>query len=132
MPQNASFDHSSRLRARADVVLPAGGYGNFDPSVVTKRSLAGRVWDVDGKEYVDFLLGSGPMLVGHGHPEVIEALKAQLSERITFFTINEADIELAEVICGGSLCRSIANSSRPGQRRTCMPYAWPAPLPAAI
>ncbi|MEZ5778559.1 MAG: aminotransferase class III-fold pyridoxal phosphate-dependent enzyme [Paracoccaceae bacterium] len=104
MPQTTFGGESSRLRARADVVLPAGGFGNFDPAVVTKRGLAGRVWDVDGKEYVDFLLGSGPMLVGHGHPEVIEAVKVQLSDGITFFTTNEAGIELAEEICAAVPC----------------------------
>ncbi len=91
-------------RARADKVLPAGGFGNFDPGVVLKRGRGSRVWDEDGKEYVDFLIGSGPMLVGHGHAEVIEAVQAQLSDGMTFFTSNAAGIELAEVICDAVPC----------------------------
>lgn len=89
---------------RAQKVLPAGGFGNYDPSVVLKRGRGSRVWDEDGKEYVDFLIGSGPMLVGHNHPEVMEAVEAQLADGVTFFTSNAAGIELAEVICDAVPC----------------------------
>ncbi len=56
--------------ARAQQVLPAGGFGNFDPGIVIREGKGARVWDEDGNEYVDYLIGSGPMLLGHGHPEV--------------------------------------------------------------
>ena len=59
---------------RAAKVLPAGGFGNFDPSVVIARGEAAHVWDADGTEYVDYLIGSGPMLVGHAHPEVLDVV----------------------------------------------------------
>ena len=36
------------------------------------------VWDEDGNDYIDYLIGSGPMLLGHGHPEVLEAVLRQL------------------------------------------------------
>ncbi|MDA7964417.1 aminotransferase class III-fold pyridoxal phosphate-dependent enzyme [Ruegeria sp.] len=91
-------------RTRADQVLPAGGFGNFDPGVVLKRGLGSHVWDEDGKEYIDYLIGSGPMLVGHGHPEVIEAVQEQLANGMTFFTTNALGIELAEVICDAIPC----------------------------
>ncbi len=99
-----TLSNQDQWRARADKVLPAGGFGNYDPSVVLKKGRGSRVWDEDGKEYVDFLIGSGPMLVGHNHPEVIEAVQAQLTDGITFFTSNAAGIELAEVICDAVPC----------------------------
>lgn len=99
-----TLSNQDQWRARADKVLPAGGFGNYDPSVVLKKGLGSRVWDEDGKEYVDFLIGSGPMLVGHNHPEVIEVVQAQLADGITFFTSNAAGIELAEVICDAVPC----------------------------
>ena len=40
---------------RAEKVLPAAGFGNFDPNVVIRDGRGARVWDQDGKEYVDFL-----------------------------------------------------------------------------
>ena len=65
---------------RANKVLPAGGFGNFDPGVVVREGKGARVWDEDGKEYIDYLIGSGPMLLGHGHPEVVEASAEQLAK----------------------------------------------------
>ncbi len=89
---------------RANKVLPAGGFGNFDPGVVVREGKGARVWDEDGREYVDYLIGSGPMLLGHGHPEVVEASAEQLSKGMTFFANNARGIELAEEICSAVAC----------------------------
>lgn len=91
-------------RARAAEVLPAAGFGNFDPSVFIERGQGARVWDADGAEYVDYLIGSGPMLLGHGHPEVMEAVLEQLPRGMTFFANNTAGVELAEAICEAVAC----------------------------
>jgi len=89
---------------RAQSVLPAGGFGNFDPGIIIREGKGSRVWDENGKEYVDFLIGSGPMLLGHGHPEVIEVVQEQLSKGMTFFANNAAGIELAEAIIDAVPC----------------------------
>ncbi|WP_343115683.1 aspartate aminotransferase family protein [Ostreiculturibacter nitratireducens] len=89
---------------RARAVLPAGGFGNFDPSVFIREGNGSRVWDEDGKEYVDYLIGSGPMLLGHGHPEVLEVVAEQLPKGMTFFANNTAGVELAEEICRAVAC----------------------------
>ncbi len=89
---------------RAHKVLPAGGFGNFDPGVVIRDGKGARVWDEDGKEYIDYLIGSGPMLLGHGHPEVVEAAQEQLTKGMTFFANNARGIELAEEICNAVAC----------------------------
>jgi glutamate-1-semialdehyde 2,1-aminomutase len=49
--------------SRANAVLPGGGFGNFDPGIIIREGKGSRVWDEDGKEYVDLLIGSGPMLL---------------------------------------------------------------------
>ncbi|MEM9319734.1 MAG: aminotransferase class III-fold pyridoxal phosphate-dependent enzyme [Pseudomonadota bacterium] len=90
--------------ARAADVLPAAGFGNFDPGVVIARGAGSRVWDEDGREYVDYLIGSGPMLLGHGHPEVLEAVLEQLPKGMTFFANNAKGIELAEAIVQAVPC----------------------------
>src|SRR5207302_477189 len=72
--------------------------GNFPGEVIIREGKAGRVWDEDGKEYVDYLLGSGPMLVGHAHPEVTAAAQAQIARGTTFFANNRLGIELADRI----------------------------------
>ena len=89
---------------RAKAVLPAGGFGNFDHSVIIKECSGSRVWDEDGKEYIDYLIGSGPMLLGHGHPEVLDAVYSQIGKGMTFFANNVAGIELAEVIVDAVPC----------------------------
>ena len=90
--------------ARAAEVLPGGGFGNFSNDIVISRGEGSRVWDEDGKEYVDYLIGSGPMLLGHGHPEVMEAVLEQLPKGMTFFANNAAGIALAEAIVEAVPC----------------------------
>jgi len=89
---------------RARHVLPAGGFGNFDPGIVISEGQGARVRDADGNEYIDYLIGSGPMLLGHGHPEVLEAVFEQLTKGQTFFANNPAGIELAEEIVRAVPC----------------------------
>lgn len=89
---------------RARAVLPAGSFGNFAADVVIAEGAGSRVRDVDGREYVDYLIGSGPMILGHGHPEVMEAILAQLPHGATFFANNTRGIELAEAIVDALAC----------------------------
>jgi len=89
---------------RANAVLPAGGFGNFDPGIIIREGKGSRVWDEDGNEYVDYLIGSGPMLLGHGNEEVQEAIFEQIPKGMTFFANNAAGIELAEEICRAVPC----------------------------
>lgn len=90
--------------ARARAVLPAAGFGNFDPNIVLARGKGARVWDEDGRAYIDYLIGSGPMLLGHGHPEVLEAVLEQIPLGTTFFANNARGIELAEVLVEAVPC----------------------------
>lgn len=90
--------------ARAREVLPAAGFGNFDASIVISHGQGSRVRDEDGRDYVDYLIGSGPMLLGHGHPEVMEAVLEQLPRGMTFFANNAKGIELAEAIVEAVPC----------------------------
>lgn len=90
--------------ARAKSGPPAGGFGNFDPGIVIARGEASHVWDEDGNDYIDYLTGSGPMLLGHGHPEALEAVLEQLPQGMTFFANNAKGIELAKVIVDAVPC----------------------------
>ena len=89
---------------RAAEVLPAAGFGNFDAGMIIREGHGSRVIDMDGREYVDLLIGSGPMLLGHGHPEVMEAVLEQLPKGMTFFANNSEGIALAEDICNAVEC----------------------------
>jgi glutamate-1-semialdehyde 2,1-aminomutase len=92
------------LVEKAKRVLPGGTFGNFPSEVVIREGRGGRVWDEGGREYVDFLLGSGPMLVGHAHPEVTAAVQQRIAQGTTFFANNRWGIELAEAIVAAVPC----------------------------
>lgn len=100
---NAGTSQQSWIE-RAEVVLPAGGFGNFETDIVLRNGKGARVWDEDGNEYVDLLIGSGPMIIGHGHPEVLEVVQKQITDGMTFFANNARGIELAEEICSAVAC----------------------------
>lgn len=93
----------SELLATAKEVLPAGHF-NFAPEIVVREGRGGRVWDESGNEYVDFLLGSGPMFLGHAHPDVTAAVTRQLARGTTFFANNSAAIKLAAEIVAAVPC----------------------------
>ena len=85
-------------KSRASAILPAGGFGNFDPGFFAHHGKGSRVWDEDGNEFIDYLISSGPMIVGHGHPEVLEAVQEQITQGMTFFTNNRHGVILAEML----------------------------------
>src|ERR1035438_9769411 len=87
------------LVALARRVLPGGSFGNLSADIVIGEGRAGRVWDVSGNEYVDFLLGSGPMFIGHAHPDVVAAVQAQIPRGVTFFATREQGVRLTAGRC---------------------------------
>ena len=97
-------EEESGIVERARKVLPAGGFGNVTFDVVVARGDGGHVWDESGNEYIDYLLGSGPMLVGHAHPDVTAAVTEQVAKGSTFFANNALGIQLAEKICEAMAC----------------------------
>lgn len=97
-------EKSLRLWQRAREVFPNGVSGAaklYAPYPVFIRSARGsHVLDVDGNDYVDLLMGAGPMLLGHGHPAVAEALRKQLELMTNPMLPTELSLRLAERIRG--------------------------------
>ena len=104
MQQRVSNATETSLVELAHAVLPAGTFGNTNLDVVIARGRAARVWDVSGNEFVDYLLGSGPMVVGHAHPEVTAAINEQVANGTTFFVNNPHGIRLAAEIVEAIPC----------------------------
>ncbi|WP_345796532.1 aminotransferase class III-fold pyridoxal phosphate-dependent enzyme [Castellaniella sp. MT123] len=84
--------------------LPGGTFGNLPEQIIIAKGQGSRVWDESGNEYIDYLIGSGPMLIGHGHPDVNAAVNAQLPNGTTFFANNRHGIRLAEAIVDAVPC----------------------------
>ncbi|GAB6147541.1 glutamate-1-semialdehyde 2,1-aminomutase [Stetteria hydrogenophila] len=64
--------------------------------LVVERARGSRVWSVDGEELIDFIMGYGPLLLGHAHPEVAAAVAEQLEKGWLYAAVTEAEVELAE------------------------------------
>ena len=104
MADQSRSEQELALVALANRVLPGGGFGNLASDIVIAEGQGGRVRDVSGNEYVDFLLGSGPMFIGHAHPEVVAAVQAQIPKGTTFFANSEPGIHLAAAIVDAVPC----------------------------
>lgn len=87
---------------RARVVL-GGGVGHdlryFEPvPLYIERGSAGRKWDVDGNEYIDFLGGNGALLLGHAHPDIVAAIHESAARGTHFGNDHPLHIEWAELV----------------------------------
>lgn len=96
------------LLRKADRCFVGGGNGEFrlppEINFVVSHGKGSKIYDVDGKEYIDFMLGSGPMILGHGHPAVVEAVQQQILKGTTFMALNEPAIHLGARIVEAAPC----------------------------
>jgi glutamate-1-semialdehyde 2,1-aminomutase len=90
---------------RAKKVIPGGvnspvrafcSVGGIPPFIV--RGFGSKIWDEDGNEYVDYVGSWGPLILGHAHPIVVEAVKKAASNGLTFGAATAKEVELAEKI----------------------------------
>jgi glutamate-1-semialdehyde 2,1-aminomutase len=93
---------SAKLWDRARLSL-AGGVshdGRFLPPHPTymNRAKGARKWDVEGREYIDYAMGSAAMMLGHAHPDVVAAVQAQMELGTFYATVHPLEIEWAELV----------------------------------
>lgn len=67
--------------------------------VFFKRGSGARLWDEEGKEYIDYVGSWGPMIMGHSHPEVIAAVKDQLLAGLGFGAPTVLETRMADLVC---------------------------------
>ncbi len=96
------------FRERALALFPAGSNGEYGipPELVPviERGQGCRVWDTDGREFLDMTMAWGAALVGHAHPKVVEAATRQAALGANFAAVNRRSVELAERIAALSPC----------------------------
>ncbi|WP_210339724.1 aspartate aminotransferase family protein [Ensifer sp. ENS07] len=99
---------SRALLETARRCMPGGTFNSAylpeDVDVVISHGKGSRVYDVDGREYIDCLNGSGPMILGHAHPEVVEALSQAVSSPSNYYVLNHRGIELADLLVEAIPC----------------------------
>jgi glutamate-1-semialdehyde 2,1-aminomutase len=96
------------LLERAMRLFPGGVLGGYyapqELSFIVREARGPRLHDLSGREYVDYILGSGPLVLGHAHPAVIAAVEGQLRKGTTYFQLSEPTIALADEICRAVPC----------------------------
>jgi glutamate-1-semialdehyde 2,1-aminomutase len=97
-----------RVLGAAARVLPGGVLGGArypdDLAFIVKSGLGSKLYDLSGREYIDYLLGSGPLVLGHAHPSVVAAVRDQIERGTTYFLVNEPIVALAEEVCRAVPC----------------------------
>src|SRR5207253_8761905 len=110
------------LLQKAERYLPGACLGMMslppDLRMVVVRGQGARVYDASGREYLDYMLGSGPLLLGHAHPEVVEAVRRQAALGSTYFALNEPAIRLAETIVDAAPCGEAIRFQTTGSEAT--------------
>lgn len=66
--------------------------------VFFKKGLGSKLWDVDGKQYIDYINSWGPMILGHAHPEVVAAVQQAATNSLSFGAPTGLELEMAELI----------------------------------
>src|SRR5689334_23091148 len=95
---HAIFTRAQQLMP-GGVNSPARAFGGVGGEpVVIERGEGAYLFDVDGNRYIDYIGSWGPMILGHGHPDVRAAVHAAVDRGTSFGAPTEAENELAELI----------------------------------
>ncbi len=105
-PRILNIDQSRAMLDRSDQLMIRGCQGHKRSHkmlergypVFTRRAKGARFWDVDDNEYVDYLMGFGPIVLGHGDPEVIDAISRTMAGGCIFSTAHEAELRAADLV----------------------------------
>ena len=103
------YPKSHELLARARGVIPGGINSNiralWEPHpMFYERGEGSRVWDADGNEFIDYVLGRGPLLLGHSPAPVIDAVVRELRRGLMFAGQSRLEIEAAEAVARHTPC----------------------------
>jgi glutamate-1-semialdehyde 2,1-aminomutase len=99
-PRNEELFLRAQARIPAGVNSPVRAFravGGTPPFF--ERASGAHLWDADGRRYIDYVGSWGPMVVGHTHPQVVEAVQAAASRALSFGAPTEAEVEMAEQLC---------------------------------
>ena len=94
---------SVEMYARAERVLPLGVSSNFrtyEPyPIYVQRAEGSKMWDVDGREYTDFSMCFGALMVGHSHPLMVKAITGAAGQGTLYGMPHDREVRAAELIC---------------------------------
>src|SRR5660397_129990 len=125
-------EKSRKLFDEAKKILP-GGVSSPVRAIkpfpfYTKRANGSKLTDIDGNEYIDYVMGYGPLLLGHNHPSIKEAVIKQLADGWLYGTPSELEVSLAKEIiklyASIDMVRFVSTGTEAtmGALRTCLLY----------
>jgi len=95
-------ERQAELYRRALQTLPGGTDSNFrawgDDTIYVDRGKGGKVWDVDGNEYIDLRMGYGPVFLGHGDARVDDYVNERMRRGVSFSLTSEDEVEAMELL----------------------------------
>src|SRR3954470_20815778 len=113
---------TAQMVDRARRTLPGGWLGDLilpdQMMLVASYGQGSRLYDVDGRGFLDLTCGGGSLILGHAHPSVVEAAKKQLELGSTFYTLNERSIQLAEAVIDAVPCAEEVRFASAGAEAT--------------
>lgn len=113
---------AEEVTARAARAFPGASLGTFmmppGQAFVAARGSGSKVYDVDGQPWIDYVLGSGPLILGHAHPAVVDAVRRQAALGSQFYALNEPIVELAERLIAAIPCAEKVKFTSTGSEAT--------------
>jgi glutamate-1-semialdehyde 2,1-aminomutase len=101
-PPKLKRERQGALYQRALKAMPGGTDSNFrtwgDDTVYVDRGQGGRVWDMDGNEYVDLRMGYGPVILGHGDARVDDYVNERMRRGVSFSLTSEDEVQAMELL----------------------------------
>jgi glutamate-1-semialdehyde 2,1-aminomutase len=112
----------SGLFERAEKAILGAALGSFalpeSQRVIIESGSGSKVVDANGRTYVDYVLSSGPLILGHAHPEIVAAVQKQAALGSSFYALNRPAVELAELIVGAVPCAEALRYQTTGSEAT--------------
>ncbi len=122
MEINERLEEARLLEQKAQRYLAGGCLGFFraplDPLPVFSHGEGSRIIDAQGKSYLDFIMGSGPLILGHSHPALVSAVERQLRHGTTYYWVGEQIVQLAEKIVQAAPCGETIKFTNSGTEAT--------------
>jgi glutamate-1-semialdehyde aminotransferase len=126
-PKTFSIARSDAIYERAKKIIPAGsqtfskGVSQFVGGLAPKylhKGKGARVWDVDGNEFLDYVMGCHPIVLGYADPDINAAVMEQLELGSTFSLMNELEVDVTELLIDTVPCAEAARFGKNGADAT--------------
>ena len=100
MADSKTLFEQAKAHIPGGVNSPVRAFGSVGMTPRFIRRAAGdRIWDEEGREYIDFIGSWGPMILGHAHPEVLEEVRKAAADGLSFGAATAREVEMADLIC---------------------------------